>query len=366
MQAVEASPRPAKLRSAALVALSLAAFGSTSSLLMRLKPWPDEYGLRAKYEYLADHGGEFDTLFVGSSVTLYGVVPPLFDSVMAEHGHPTHSFNLGVGGMTSLEGDYLLQHVLARHPGHLKYVFVEASNWDAHIYSRANAYASRMANWHSLEQTLVALECNERAPTPPDRTGDAWWRWDDGWLHLQLAASHYLSVGQGPRIALALLGLDGDRVEPTREDLDRLRGYVELDHIEGDLWKEAHSKFLAQQEKFLKDISQVDASNAAAISVGEHFNIEGVRAQVAAIRACGAEPIYYVGPRTFGTPLEYRMAEAGFYPVLLGFNQPSKYPELYLPERHFDMTHFNRQGADEFTRRFAEAFAEHLDAPREQ
>jgi hypothetical protein len=365
MEAPHVAARSGMLRSLAHVALSIAAFGAMSSVILKLKPWPDELALRAKYEYLADHAGEFDTLFLGSSVTLYGIVPPLFDSVMAEHGHPTHSFNLGVGGMTSIEGDYLLREVLARNHESLKYVFVEASNWDGRIFSRASVYAARMANWHSIGHTLIALESNARNPEPPNNEG-RWWRWDHAWLHMQLAASHYTCVGQGPRIVLALLGLDTDLVEPSRADLDAMHGYVQLDQLPGEMWKQARANFLAKQEKFAKDVAKVDEENKAAISVDTHLSPDGLKAQIAAIRGCGAEPIYYVGPRTFATPLEYRMAEAGLFPTLLGFNHPGQYPELYLPERHFDMTHFNRQGADAWTRLMAEAFAQHFDLPAKQ
>ena len=368
MEESHAAARSGMLRSVAHVALSLAGFAAMSSVILALKPWPDELALRAKYEYLADHAGEFDTLFLGSSVTLYGIVPPLFDSVMAERGHPTHSFNLGVGGMTSIEGDYLLREVLARNHESLKYVFVEASNWDGRIFSRASVYAARMANWHSVGHTLIALESNAHNPDPPNTAEGRWWRWDEGWLHVQLAAGHYTCVGQGPRIVLALLGLDTDRVEPSRADLDAMHGYVQLDLQKGEMWKQARSSFLSEekQKKFANDVAKVDAENGAAIPLETHFHPAALRAQIAAIRACGAEPIYYVGPRTFATPLEYRMAEAGLLPVLLGFNHPGKYPELYLPERHFDQTHFNRQGADAWTRLMAEAFAQHLDSRAKQ
>lgn len=352
---------PGKLRVTAQVAVFLVGFGSASSLVRRAIPWPDEYGLRAKYEYLAEHASEFDTLFLGGSVTFYGIIPPVFDQVMAERGHPTRSFNLGVGGMTALEGDHLLRRVLEQPPRPLRWVFVEAANWDARIWYTTNTYASRMAHWHTLEQTLIALRSLSRTSDPPNPDEGRLWRWKEGWIHLVLAASHYTGIGQGPRIVPALLGLDHERIEPSRAELAELHGFVDLDQAQGEEWKARRRDFLAKQDAFLGSVRDIDKGNAVTVPIDLHFNLEGLAAQMAAIRSRGAEPIFYVGPRNFPTPLEYSLAEAGVLPVLLGFNQPERYPNLYRPELRFDLNHLNRRGAEEFTRLLAEAFADRLE-----
>jgi hypothetical protein len=78
-------------RSLLSIALCVASFLLVASGVHSLRPWPSEYGLRAKFEYFAEHKDEFDAVFVGSSVTAYGVIPGTFDAVMRERGRPMRS-----------------------------------------------------------------------------------------------------------------------------------------------------------------------------------------------------------------------------------------------------------------------------------
>ncbi len=344
------------------VALFVAGFGAVSSAIRRVTPWPSEYGQRAKWEYLLDHRDEFDVLFVGSSVTFYGIVPHVFDEVLAARGRPVRSFNMGVGGMTTLESDQFLRRVLELEPARLRFVFVEAENWDARIWAKKNTYAPRMVHWHTLEHTRLALESLSRTPQPPSPEEGAFWRWEEGWTHVTLCLRKLSGAGQGRRIVRSWLDLDRGEVRADVPELEELRGYVDLDRIQGEEWENRRADFLSKQEAYAERVARIDAQNAEEPPLDRHFNLDGLRSQIAAIRAAGAEPIYYTGPRLLDSPLEMRLAREGILPVLLAFNQPARYPELYDPANRFDQNHLKRKAAEEFSRQLAASFADHLDS----
>ena len=348
------------LRPLLLALASLASFATVCALQRTLVPWPSEYGLRAKWEWLRERPDEYSAIFIGSSVTFYGIVPDVFDAVLAERGYPVRSFNLGVGGMMPIEADHVLREVLALEPENLRYVFMESGPWEGRIYDVKNTYSPRMVHWHDWLHTRYALECLQRAPEPPEGKPD--WRREDAKRHAFLFARKLTAMGQGLRTVRALFGLDADELHPSLEELERLRGYVDLDVIEGEEWERRRERFEAGIEQYKQRVVQVGPGNKTPIPVERHRNPAGLAAQLEAIEEAGALPAYYLGPRVASDPLSYRLAEAGLLPVLFGFNRPGKYPELYAIENHFDPNHLNRAGAEEFTRLFATEFADYLDA----
>jgi hypothetical protein len=342
------------------VVLTLAGFLGVSGLLRRIAPWPHEYGMRAKFEYLRDHREDFDTLFVGSSSTFYGVMPRRFDELTAAAGVPTRSFNLGVGGMTALEGDHFLTEVLALDLPDLRWVFVESEfEWEARIWDWRNAWSPRSVNWHCPEHSLLALRCLHGAnPEAPD--ADAWRSLREGWTHVGLAVRKATGLTQGPRIASALFGLDRERVQPSRAELEAEHGFVDLDQLKTPEAIQARKDFLRESDAFVERVRHLEEQNGAAIPVDVNFSRRGIELQVERVRAHGADPLYYIGPRDFPRAHSYRLAEAGVIPALFGFNQPSRYPELYEVDNRLDRSHLDRDGAEHYTRYLARAFVEHL------
>ena len=125
-----------------------------------------------------------------------------------------------------------------------------------------------------------------------------------------------------------MLGLDGAEVLRDVPGLEELRGYVDLDHIQGQEWDDRRADFLAKQEAYAERVKRIDAQNAGPADRSMHFNLAGLQSQIAAIRATGAEPLYYTGPRLLEAPLEFHLAEQGLLPAFFAFNQPGKYSEL--------------------------------------
>src|SRR5262245_19965519 len=89
-----------------LCAIAVVSFGIVAIGLRQLVPWPEEYGLRAKYDWYRDHKDEFDGVFIGSSRVFRGFDPLVVDGELATRGVPARTFNLGVGGMVTFEMDF--------------------------------------------------------------------------------------------------------------------------------------------------------------------------------------------------------------------------------------------------------------------
>lgn len=345
------------------VLLALVAFVPVSLLMGALVPWPSEYGVRGKWEWWREHKHDYDVVFVGSSVTSYGLVPPTFDRELAARGHPHRSFNLGIGGMTRFEADHMVRAVLDEAPPNLRYLFIEVSGWSPRVYGGQKAKLSpRSLYWHTPEMTADALRACWEAE-PPAQGED--WRGSSARTHVELLLDHLTGKSQGSRIFRDLTGLDQDEITPTRAELAELHGYIDLDHIEGEEWTRWREAFLGDLDGYTKRVRALPAGNAARIPLEGHTAVHWFREQVEACREKGVEPIFYFGPYSAPSPLAYRLAEAGVLPVFLGYNQPDKYPKLYRFENHFDENHLTRSGAEAFSELLAEGFAAHLEEERE-
>ena len=106
-------------------------------------------------------------------------------------------------------------------------------------------------------------------------------------------------------------------------------------------------------------VATIRRNNEDAVDLS-HYNFAALRRQYAAARAAGAELLVVVPPSHEPSPLPRRLAEQGEIAVLLDFNDPDRYPELFRDDRRFDVMHLNRPGAVAFSRLLAQAFREHL------
>src|SRR5262249_32557636 len=101
------------------------------------------------------HGGEYDTVFVGSSHVLRSFVPGEFDRATAELGLATRSFNFGVQALTLLEARYLFERLLDSRPG-LARVFFEYQ-WLSPQIDPQNSFNPRTVYGHDAETTELAI-----------------------------------------------------------------------------------------------------------------------------------------------------------------------------------------------------------------
>jgi hypothetical protein len=347
---------PASLgRRAALLALAALGFAATCALVRMLVPWPEEYGLRAKYEHIRAHKDEYDALFIGSSRTFRGIDPRIVDAELASQGIPFRSYNLGVGGMGAFEMDFLLDAVLALHPAKLRWIFLESDDWGPAQYFLGNTFSSRSIFWHDGRRTLAALRSVEIADEPlMEKLALAW-------THMELLVMQWTSYGQGKRVVLDLLGQSRDPLGRalSEEALEEGRGYQALDDLVPGEATSARKALLDDPDGFRKMVDKIRSENAREVKLAR-YNFAALHRQYAAARAAGAELLVIVPPSHEPSPLPRRLHEQGEIPVLFDFNDPDRYPELFREDRRFDVMHLNRPGALAFSRLVAQAFREHL------
>lgn len=297
-----------------------------------------------KLAFFRRHADDYDTLVVGSSLIHRQVSPRAYDAELAARGLQARSFNFGVLGMMPPESYFLLEEILATRPPNLRYVYLELTGLQAQV---KREHARRFDYWHSLRYTADVL----RAIAANDWNLRA--KLDQAGRHLEAMARNLLHVGQGRallesitrEVDPAALGPDGDgwlSTEDDRTNRMELRRRELEDFDEGAL--EGRVRALR-------------GSGSAGRQEGE-VGLELLARAVARVRAAGATPILLVPPRLERLGALLESVRSRLDVEVWAFNDPDRYPELYLPEHRFDTEHLNKPGAALFSRALAARFAE--------
>ena len=332
-----------------LVGLGLAGFSAVAALLHPLVPWPEERAMRAKYEEFAAHKDEIDAVYIGSSRVLRGIDPAVVDAELEARGRPFRSFNFGLAGMMALEADFVLSELLALAPARLHFVVFEANTWYAGFDDPwADPHSQRNVYWHTLPQTLKALETLWLSDKP------AWERLRLAGTHVETMAWKMVNYGQGARIVAHMRGTDADELgdEIPVAEIAKGRGYQPLEVLTDQYHVRDRAEFVGAPDKYKQLIAQIPAANAKPTTLAT-YNFRALREQYDLVEAHGAELIYVVMPSMRGTPDPEALRAAGHVPVLIHLNQPEKYPELFELNRFQDAWHPSRLGTEEISRLIA-------------
>ncbi len=336
-----------------LLLLAAVSFAMVSGAMRPAVPWPSDSGVAARMAYFAEQKDGFDVLFAGSSNIQRGIIPEVFDERMSERGHPVRSFNLAAAGMHSFETDFLLREVLALEPAKLRFVFQELLYSDMGELVGRNAFTDRVIFWHTPARTLDVLGTLRRWPAS---NGE---RLRLARLHLQHAARRFANLGQGGRGVRAHLGAAGP--DPAlRERIAETAGLDWLGRPPIASETRARLDFQRRRSEWETRIRTIEPSNAAAGQV-DRFDLEAHADRLARLRSHGVEPIFVIAPLPRGTPMFYRLDEAGELGRVFAYNRPSRYPELYAWEHRFDWTHLDREGAARWSRLLADDLADWVE-----
>lgn len=354
----DAEPR-SPARPVFLVALALGSFFSVAALVRALVPWPEEYGLRAKFEHFRAHKDEFDAIYLGSSRYFRSFDPTVIDAEFAARGIELRSFNFGVGGMVSFEMDHVLREIVALRPARLKWIFFEGGPWDPTIFFIGNTWSTRSIHWHDVAGTRTVLRSIAVADLPFLRKLDLYW------THLRLHGMKVTSMAQSPRLVAAALGSTEDPLKRalSPEDLEIRRGFQALDElvdVEAQDWRQT---LVDDPTRFERAVAAIPAWNSAPLDV-EHYDFAALRAQLDLVRSIGARLVFVIPPQNEGAADRLRLHERGDIEDLIDFNSPERYPQFFRYENRFDERHLNRAGAREFSRLFAAEAARVLASAR--
>ncbi len=305
--------------------------------------------LGAKLDWLAAHGEEYDTFFVGSSRVHRQIIPDLFDSEMAALGVATNSFNLSGDGMRPPEDEFVLEHAFAHRTAPVRLLLVECNSLEANI-APEDAGTARAVYWHDNERIArVWRHCWAQNLSPgatASRSASRIWKklrqLPD---HLQHWIWNVGRVGQGSEwMADALfgppqandekeLGADGYRVPKTVEQMSgsTLRSY---------------EKDLAAELKTPPPMDEEDTESQASLA-WKRALAERLGARLVLVSSPFLRPAVFAPKDRDGI-------------LFLDYSNPALHPALYSPEHRRDPGHLNVKGSEIYTRLIARQIADAL------
>jgi hypothetical protein len=325
----------AALRNGVIFALALAA--GCAAINARL-PSLFVFGLSEKIDYLHEHRGGIDTIFIGSSRVYHAFDPAQFDRELAARGVTARSFNLGVDGMRPPESLYVLREVLKLGLP-LRRVFIELAEVQSKV-NAANVGSARYVHWHDLRHTAMVLRRIADSTAPgSERAAQAF-------VHARCFFKRLSNIGRGP-----------EWIEP------RLRGPQKTRRLVVP-W-EGHEGFEPKTNPIFAGVKRANYEDSAAY-VADHplattpisplLGAE-LRAIVAEVHGAGAQTVFVISPTLIVGENLADLAAAGIDAPVIAFTDPRRCPGVFRGENHCDEQHLNATGAAEFTRMLAEEFA---------
>jgi hypothetical protein len=340
-------------------ALTNTAIGATAFLLSciglrAILPFPEiDGGVSQKFRFFAAHRDEFDTLFIGSSRVYFQISPAIFDRVTRESGMPTHSFNFGVGGMYLPETAYLLEQILNLKPRNLKWVFIEYDELQTK-WSPENQSSRRALYWADWKRVSLLLRKLTDAGTDPL------------WLPDPAKLRDIILCQNDDKSARSLLTFYAGQLEKNYTNIARA-GDV-LGYFLGPDTKERRASYLgAGSDGYVTRPNRMSPNQAAAYERGlaaamaepgrrplSAYAVEAYRQCAQEVRDIGAAPIFLITPST--TEINVVAETTELTGVVMAFNDPRAYPDLFRSGVRRDGQHLTKSGADEFTRILATNF----------
>ena len=344
-----------KLPAACRALPSVVAWGLGFALTARLAgvclPPPElPSTVREKLAHLAEHGEEYDAIFVGSSRIQNHIMPALFDRLTAEGGLPVKSFNAGISSMHTPEDGWYLEQILTRKPARLRWVFLEIDFFDTVIQDGQNG-TLRGVPWHDWRRfrqlcrrlAVMSLDLSFR-----DQFAALFERPRDFLDHLAAFGQRATQFGCG-----ALL-FDRWRLALSPEPM-----HWENLGESGDGWVPA--KFGGAREKKvpvrLAALLAERRKNPPKPSEADRVSQAVLGEAITQIIRAGALPILVMPPRTrvfYFVPSKENARRA----AVVDLCSPLKFPELYELRYRIDTSHLNAAGAEVFTRIVAGRFLE--------
>jgi hypothetical protein len=326
----------------------LIAFVVTCLLVRHILPFPQVYRVGAKVSYFRAHGDEFDTVFIGSSRINHQVIPAQFDALTRAAGVPTKSFNAGIAGMRPPEDTYFFEQLVANRPKHLRWVFIEVN--DIHPRMDWNVRGTMRAQyWHDPARLSLMLRRLSSRGNAKRLTMAARWRnlgenFEEAVDHVGFFVREMTNFGKGDFLSDRLI---------TAPDSDKtlaqflgpgLTGFIETGRGE-TLVPSYTDQFHRERADRLEKPAERDA--------GDLVSQENLERMIAITEQLGATPVLLIPPVTikrvfYPTPARAKRT------LVLDFDDPVKYPELYDDAHRLDPDHLNTAGAREFTRLIAE------------
>ncbi len=337
-----------------LLAAALAVIGLNLTVLPEAEP---ELGiLGKKIDYLREHHGHYNVLFIGTSKTYRGVDPVLLQEVSQQHGCDVRAFNLGVSKLRLTELRHLAEQLSPAMFANYDLIFVSpmassgiaAANWSSnrirYFTDWEGYWVSLIDIWHVPSKGVKGIA--RKVVFSAKLTG--------AFVYRQLGIGQLATLFRGPEQAVAD-NESGDHFDGAAiVDFSR-HGYVALDD-------EPHEQFLRRGEKILRNPGHFEGLKTRRAEAGD---FRGSRAERAFERFTWTKEhlaefdvpfAMFLPPMLPDRAQDQALAETAItrdVPVL-NLNRLDLYPELFEIEHWFDYYHVGRSGAELLTTRIGE------------
>jgi hypothetical protein len=337
-------------------AIGVVAFLVTCIVLRAVLPFPEiDGGVSQKFRFLAAHKDEFDVLFIGSSRIYFQISPAIFDRATRESGLPTHSFNFGVGGMYLPETAYLLEQILNLKPRKLRWVFIEYDEVQTK-WSPENQTSRRALYWADWKRVSLLLRKLTDAGV------------DAIWLPNPAKLRDIVLRQKDEESTCTLLAFYAGQLEKNYTNVSKAADVLE--HFLGRDTRQRRASYLGvasdgyvtkSDQMSPNQVAAYERALAAAMAETDKrplspYAVEAYRQCAQDVRTIGATPIFLIPPST--TQINVATDNSAQPGVMMAFNDPRRYPDLYRSSVHRDQQHLTKSGAEDFTRLVAANFVD--------
>lgn len=317
-----------------LFALGFFAISAPLSLALRAaEPMPDMMVLSPKLKAYQAAPDTYDTVFIGTSRTLYHIVPEEIERGAAEAGCTGWNvLNLGIFGLKGAEQDWLISQVLENGNGSIERIIIEdplpnlrtlddVTTNRARYFQSPDLWPAQMDNITSFPESL---------PKRIFRTG------------ILTAGIGYDLSGVGRAAAMVF----PSAYQPAPKTFDMSAdGFEALDNLESDEITARHQEFINDPGKFHADLKRYGAPSNEDTTARAAY----LAGRLDDLTRKGLEAALYISPDLAELDRTPRTGEAvrnlpGDYNVL-NFNRPDVYPDLFERALWFDFSHLDEAGA---------------------
>ena len=332
--------------------LNLAAFIAgaviVSVILSRAIPSVRPPQISAKLDWLAQHGEEYDTFFIGSSRVQRQIIPAIFDSEMAVYGISTKSFNLSADGMRTPEDEFVMGCAFASRTVPVRLLVIECNAVKSRVDDAAEGTA-REVYWHDnarMARLWRHLWAGDLSPnlTVGDSVGIWWKRFIEFPAHVRHWVWNVTRLGLGSdMLTRQILGYTppDPSIEIGENGFRRPACTPMSDSV-----LRAYEKDLAAARKEPPCPKEEDAESQSALAWKK-----------GCADRLGAHLVLVASP--FPTKSVFAPKDRNGI-TFLDYSDPNRYPDLYVPENRRDRGHLNVRGAEIYTRIVARQIAEML------
>jgi hypothetical protein len=292
----------------------LTALGFLLAILVRGAVVPHAPGpLEKDTQSVIDSRASCTVLFLGSSYVGSMVDPDVFNREAEKIGYGAHACRYGIEGLKGYELRFWLERLLAYDWPKLELVVIDITLGDSLGYNPQNWFKPRVLEWHTAESVPWLFDYyvkRERGPAPERARLFA--------SHLEHVAVRYLGIGQG-------IPSGPQPVQEAKAD------------------KNLHG---ADYEQQIAKLAQAKRKRRPGSSDWP-LELRSI------VRTHGAEAYFLIAPVLYSRVVPDRAVDGKDRLVVMDFNDPERYPELYLESVRGNTSHLKDEGIPEYSRLLA-------------